>query len=121
MTAEEIIKEIEEHMAYSKGRWWSSHYIGITDNPEHALFEYHKIHKDNHWYIYVDADTPKEAEKARDYFLKKGMRGNTYEVCGKKNYVYCYEVTQKTLEYEPFGYKPFGKEQPKQKVVGERS
>ncbi len=100
MTAEEIIKKIEEHMVYSKGQWWSSHYIGITDNPEYALFEYHKIPKHNHWCISLTADNKKEAEKAREYFLKKGMRGNRDKVNFNEYHIYSYRVTPKTLEYE---------------------
>ena len=100
MTAAEIIKKIEEHLKNSKGRYWNSHYIGISNNPDYALFEYHKIPKENHWCIALEADNKVEAEKVRTYFLKKGMRGNNHKIEGSKFYVYSYRVTQLTHEYE---------------------
>lgn len=100
MTQEEIIKDFDEHLQKSGGRYYSEFYVGITNDVEERLFGTHKVSRENHWWIYALADTEEIARMVEKYYLGKGMRGGTGGGTGNGDarYVYCYVVTTYTVE-----------------------
>lgn len=98
MKAEEIIKEINAHLMKSHKEYYSDFYVGITNDIERRLFVEHNVKKDNHWYIYQAAIDKSEAQTVEEYFINKGMKGDTGGGTDDSIYVYCYEITASTNE-----------------------
>lgn len=94
----EIIGKIDEHLKNSGRRYYSDFYIGITNDPEHRLFDEHKVKKDGMWWIYSKADNIETARKVEKYYLEKGMRGGDGGGDDTSVYVYCYTVSPTTIE-----------------------
>ncbi|MCF0210715.1 MAG: hypothetical protein HUK18_05330 [Bacteroidales bacterium] len=97
-TASEIIADVEGHLAYSKKKYYSGFYIGITNDVERRLFGEHNVDKDHSWWIYRTAIDKVAAQTVEEHFLSKGMRGDTGGGTDASIYVYCYEITHTTKE-----------------------
>ena len=97
-TAREIIFDVESHLACSKKKYYSDFYIGITNNVDRRLFGEHNVDKNYAWWIYRTAVDKATAQVVEEYFLSKGMRGETGGGTDDTIYVYCYEVTNTTKE-----------------------
>ncbi len=96
-TAKEIIADFNEHLAKSKKQYYSDFYVGITNDIERRLFTEHNVDK-NDWWIYCSAINKIEAQSVEEYFLEKGMKGDTGGGTDDSTYVYCYEITPSTKE-----------------------
>lgn len=94
----QIIADINSHLQKSAKKFYSDFYVGITNDIERRLFEEHKVSKENAWWIYRVADTKAVAQAVEEYFLDKGMRGDTGGGTEDTTYVYCYEITNYTEE-----------------------
>lgn len=97
-TAKEIIADVEGHLACSKKQYYSDFYIGITNDVERRLFGEHNVRKVNSWWIYRTAIDKSAAQIVEEYFLGKGMRGDTGGGTEDTIFVYCYEITETTIE-----------------------
>ena len=97
-TAKEIIADFEEHLTNSKKQYYSDFYVGITNDIERRLFTEHNVEKNNSWWIYCVAINKSEAQSVEEYFLDKGMKGDTGGGTDDSIYVYCYEITSTTKE-----------------------
>ncbi len=97
MTVLQIIQDINNHLSASSKKYYSDFYIGITNDIERRLFEEHKVPKEDYWWIYRKADNDESARLIEKNFLDKGMQGDTG---GGSNclYVYCYEISNLTVE-----------------------
>ena len=73
-------------------------YIGITNDVERRLFNEHNVSKKGAWWIYREADSKDIAQAVEEYFLEKGMQGDTGGGNEDSVYVYCYEITNNTVE-----------------------
>lgn len=93
-----IVSKINEHLKNSSKRYYSDFYIGITDNIERRLFGEHNVSKQGQWYIHAQADNIDIARDVEKHFLDKGMQGDDGGGNDTSVYVYCYEVTQNTIE-----------------------
>ena len=65
---------------------------------ERRLFTEHNVSKDNAWWIYRTATDKATAQKVEEYYLNKGMEGDTGGGTDDSVYVYCYEITNTTKE-----------------------
>lgn len=93
-----LIKEMEARLAKTAMRSYSNFCIGITNDVEQGLFQRHNVSKDMDWWIYVDVGDVENARQIAQYFLEKGMRGNDDKGNEHSTIVYCYVVTQYTME-----------------------
>ena len=98
MTAKEIIAEIDTHLQASDREYWCDFYIGITNDAERRLFTEHKVKKKGAWWIYCPATSKAAAQAVEEYYLAKGMQGDTGGGTDDSVYVYCYEITNTTKE-----------------------
>ena len=97
-TKVQIIADINSHLQKSKKQYYSDFYIGITNDIERRLFGEHKVSKEHGWWIYRTADTKSVAQAVEEYYLDKGMQGDTGDGNEDTTYVYCYEITNYTEE-----------------------
>lgn len=99
-TKVQIIADINSHLQKSKKQYYSDFYIGITNDIERRLFGEHKVSKEHGhgWWIYCTADTKAVAQAVEEYYLDKGMQGDTGGGNEDTKYVYCYEITNYTEE-----------------------
>lgn len=97
-TAKEIIVDVEEHLTKSNKRYYSDFYVGITNDIERRLFVEHNVDKKSNWWIYRTATNKTAAQSVEEYFLNKGMKGDTGGGTDDSIYVYCYEITNLTKE-----------------------
>ena len=97
-TKEMIIADINAHLQNSSKRFYSDFYIGITNDVERRLFTEHKVLRGSGWWIFRQADCKASAQAVEEYYLDKGMRGDTGGGNEDTIYVYCYEITPYTEE-----------------------
>lgn len=90
---EKLIKQsIDNHLERSSKEYYKDFYIGITDNIEERLFGFHRVPRQNYWFIWRPADSVEIARKIEKYYLDKGMDGDSGGGDGDTYYVYCYEI-----------------------------
>lgn len=99
-TREEIIADIDAHLQKSKKYYYSDFYIGITNDIERRLFIEHNVKKEvgAAWWITREAINKETAQSVEEYYLDKGMQGDTGGGNDDSTYVYCYEITSTTKE-----------------------
>lgn len=95
---EEIIADIDQHLTKSNKQYYSNFYIGITNDVNRRLFGEHNVSRDNAWWIYREADDKETAQNVEEYYLQKGMQGDTGGGISQSRYVYCYEITNRTVQ-----------------------
>lgn len=95
---EEIFREIDAHLQKSAKEYYSDFYIGITNDIERRLFSEHKVSKTNGWWIWCESLDKSVAQEIEEYYLDKGMKGDTGGGQDDSRYVYCYEITRYTEE-----------------------
>lgn len=94
----QIIADINSHLQKSSKHYYSEFYIGITNDVERRLFNEHNVSKNGGWWIYRESDSKDIAQAVEEYFLDKGMKGDTGGGTENSVYVYCYEITNNTME-----------------------
>lgn len=97
-TKEEIIRDIDAHLQKSVKEYYSDFYIGITNDIERRLFSEHKVSKTSGWWIWCEGLDKSVAQEVEEYYLNKGMKGDTGGGQDSSHYVYCYEITRYTEE-----------------------
>lgn len=96
-----MFEEAVSFLKNSIDRWgisYSQWYIGITDNPEDALFTRHGVLRTDPWASYscVDADT---ARRVESYLLSAlGTKGDTGGGSNDSKYTYAYKISSHTNE-----------------------
>ena len=98
MTFEEIINDIDAYRRKHNRIHASKLYVGITNDVDRRLFGFHRVPKENHWWIYRPADDVNTARQVEKYYLDKGMQGGDGGGNNESNIVYCYEVSEDTKE-----------------------
>lgn len=98
MKFEEIKKRIDIYRREYAKTSAERLYIGITNNIDRRLFGFHKVPKENYWWICLPADDAGTARKIERYYLEKGMQGGTGGGNNNSKIVYCYEISKKTRE-----------------------
>ncbi len=97
-TKEQIITEIDAYLQKSDKKYWSDYYIGITNDIDRRLFTEHNVNRNNAWWIWEEATSKSVAQAVEEYYLAKGMKGDTGGGTDDSTYVYCYEITNDTKE-----------------------
>ena len=97
-TANQILADIDAHLQNSKKQYYSDFYIGITNDINRRLFTEHNVAKSGNWWIYREALNKTTAQSVEEYYLNKGMQGDTGGGTDDSTYVYCYEITNTTKE-----------------------
>lgn len=97
-TKVQIIADINSHLQKSEKQYYSDFYIGITNDIDRRLFGEHNVSKEHGWWIYRKGDTKAVAQAVEEYYLDKGMQGDTGGGSEDTTYVYCYEITNYTEE-----------------------
>ena len=98
MTFEEIINGIDAYRRKHNRNHASKLYVGITNDVDRRLFGFHKVPRENYWWIYCPADDVNTARQVEKYYLDKGMQGGDGGGNNESNIVYCYEVSEETKE-----------------------
>jgi hypothetical protein len=76
----------------------ASWYVGVTSDIEERLFGFHRVPRQNHWFIYrrcINANAARALETAYHRVGCKGSTGGGDESCV---YIYAYVITQTTVE-----------------------
>lgn len=95
---QKIQDEIVAHIN-KEGSGFKNWYVGITGDINERLFGYHKVPKENAWYIYQKASCSKDAREIENFIIDNyGTQGG----CGGGNddccYIYAYRITTTTIE-----------------------
>jgi hypothetical protein len=92
-----IIAEINAHMKLSglPNRSWN---VGITCDIEQRLFGYHRVPKQNHWFIYRRATDSEQARAIEAAYHKAGCQGGCGGGDHTATYVYAYVIKPNTVE-----------------------
>lgn len=94
----EIVKDFDEHLTKSVKKNWSDFYVGITNDEERRLFKEHNVNRKTMWWIYRTATSKEVAEQVENYYLDKGMQGDTGGGTEDSKIVYCYEIAPSTID-----------------------
>ncbi len=94
--AQQIADDIYNHLAGETN--FSSYYVGITNDIERRLFNEHNVPKSNHWRIHREAVNDKHARAVEKHFIDRGMRGGSGGGDNGSIWVYCYKITNYTIE-----------------------
>ncbi|HEV3192979.1 MAG TPA: hypothetical protein VGY54_20875 [Polyangiaceae bacterium] len=92
-----IIGEINAHMQQA-GLPNSSWYVGITSDIGERLFGYHKVPRQNHWYIYRQAANHIAARNIEAAYHRAGCKGSGGGGDHTAVLVYAYVITSTTIE-----------------------
>lgn len=100
LTKKQIIAKFDEHLQKSKRECYGNFYIGITNDLDRRLFVEHNVsRKDGSaWWIYCEAADKATAQAVEEYYLDKGMKGDTGGGTDDSTFVYCYEIDLNTKE-----------------------
>ena len=99
LTAQQIADAIYEHLKKDvDGNNYGKFYIGITNDIDRRLFGEHNVPRNGHWRIHHDAINKEHAQAVEEHFLAKGMKGDTGGGTDDSVWVYCYKITNKTIE-----------------------
>ena len=97
-TAEEIVADIEDHVAVCGGDWWQW-YVGIAADVEYRLFSDHRVCRDEDAWICVPARTSRTARKAEAYLIEEhGAQGGPGGGDANTRTVYAYRTADHTVE-----------------------
>lgn len=93
--AQVIVNEFNDHIKKQGGQpfHW---YVGITEDVEERLFGGHRIPRKNHWFIYREADSAREARAVEKAFLDVGFDGGGGGGDNDARFVYAYLKTSIT-------------------------
>ena len=98
MTKEKIIEAFQTFLSESSKQRYSDFYVGITNDVDRRLFGEHNVDKEHWGWIYAQANDKNVAQLVEEYFLNKGMKGDTGGGTDDTVYVYCYEIRSYTVE-----------------------
>ena len=97
-SAKQIIADIDAHLSKSSAKYYKDFYVGITEDINERLFDFHQVPKKSHWYIYREATSDKESRAVEKHYLDKGMDGGDGGGDDDAVYVYCYRISNETKE-----------------------
>ena len=95
--SEETIKsDIKAHMQKGGGAY-AAWYVGISKTPRDRLFNGHRVHEKDDWWIYRQAETAAAAQSVESYFVNTpGTDGGTGGGDKESDYVYAYKKNAHT-------------------------
>ena len=93
-----IISAINAHLKSSGKNYYSSFYVGITNDINRRLFQEHNVDREKAWWIYCPADSAEIARSVEQHYINLGMRGGVGGGDNTSTYVYSYIITPTTVE-----------------------
>ena len=88
-------------LSYTKefGGDFFDYYVGITENPEEALFETHKVDRENDPWLYRQTVSSIAARTVQDYFFNrlKVDAEPAFDRSDQPNFVYAYKKSEGTV------------------------
>lgn len=96
-TANTIVGEIDSRMRFS-GIPNSEWYVGVTSDIEERLFGFHRVPRQDHWFIYrrcANAETARALEAAYHWAGCKGSTGGGKSDCV---FLYAYVISPATVQ-----------------------
>ena len=93
----DIIPAINNFAKQSSKSYYDEFYIGITNDPQRRLAE-HNVDPHTGRFVWYEATNKTTAQTVEEYFLSKGMKGDTGGGQLNSTYVYCYEITPYTRQ-----------------------
>lgn len=94
---DQIVAGFDSHLQSSQKEYYSDFYVGITNDVERRLFGEHNVQQRGKWWIYREALDKDTAQKVEEYYLDKGMKGDTGGGNDDTVFVYCYEIDNNTI------------------------
>ncbi len=95
---DQIVADFDSHLQSSQREYYSDFYVGITNDVERRLFGEHNVQREKNWWIFREALDKVTAQKVEEYYLDKGMQGDTGGGNDDTVFVYCYEIDNNTIE-----------------------
>lgn len=95
---DQIIADFDSHLQSSQKEYYSDFYVGITNDVERRLFGEHNVQQRGKWWICREALDKDTAQKVEEYYLDKGMKGDTGGGNDDTVFVYCYEIDNNAIE-----------------------
>ena len=93
-----IVDEIVAHINKEEGPF-SGWYTGITSDIDERLFGYHRVPKENHWFIWREAASNRDARNIESTLINEyGTDGGSGGGDASSVYVYSYKKTGITNE-----------------------
>ena len=92
-----VSSEIDAHMrrsAIPNSGW----YVGVTSDVEERLFGFHKVPRQNHWFIYRRCMNATAARALETAYHKAGCKGSTGGGNDDCAFIYAYAITPQTVE-----------------------
>jgi len=85
-------------LAYIKefGGKFDDWFIGISDNPKHALSNYHQVEQEQDIWLCKQALTAHAARTVQSFFLKLHTDGRVESSAEEPDYVYAYKKSERT-------------------------
>ncbi len=77
MDGQQIIIEIDRRVSSEEHKDYQYWTIGVTNDPERRKEEHRNAGKRIYWWTHWRANSEAEARKLEQYFLDKGMKGDT--------------------------------------------
>lgn len=94
----DVVKFLDAALSETGKGVYSEFYVGITDDIDRRLFQEHNVDREKNWWSYTTAATKEIAEMVEQYYLDKGMHGDTGGGTRESRIVYCYKVTPTTID-----------------------
>ena len=98
MTKEKIITEIKKYFGLNVHSDYSRYYVGITNDVNRRLFTEHNVSEKKDYWIWRQANDKETAQNVEEYFLSLGMDGDTGGGTAETVFVYCYMITDASIE-----------------------
>jgi hypothetical protein len=93
-----IVNEIEAHLQKSNAKNYNDFYIGITNDIQRRLHDEHNVPQKDHWFIWREAVNETQSRAVEKHFIGKGMKGGDGGGNETSIYVYCYEISNSTVD-----------------------
>lgn len=94
----EMVSFFDTQIAQSGATNYNQLYIGITNDINRRLFGEHNVDEKNDWWAWANAKSKEIAQQVEQHYLDKGMQGDTGGGTVDSTYVYCYFITNKTVQ-----------------------
>lgn len=97
-TAQQIADAIYAYIRKTPTNTYSDYYVGITNDIDRRLFREHRVSRIFDSYVCYEAIDKNAAQAVEEHFLGKGMVGDTGGGTEHSVYVYCYRITENTMQ-----------------------
>ncbi len=96
MPEKSLKQRISTYVGHHGGNY-SEWYIGLTSDPEMALFDVHKVRRRRGTYRHFRASEPYIARRVKRYYVEKGMCNGVRADIDHSG-VYVYRITEGTVQ-----------------------